>query len=312
MNEKEKSLSIFFNIDRTYITLLERDNNRVNLAYVNATENCIDIENPNSISNQKGIDELAEILSEIEIPGKINVALPCESVLVTSFPSKPDISKKDIVKLVNLEVRQIYPQLALSKFSISVIPLEETKKHLHYMIAAIIENDVIDVCKGIVNRAGAEIGKIEISQFAAHNAFLYNYPELSEKNILLASFQDQFMDISILKQGKPAYYNLTAMPDPAKIAEAFENELNNITENIIDSIDSAFFFGSGLTKEINLALWETSMLFGFETKRLNPFRMMGTTVDARTKEYCSRVFHLYPAVTGVNLPAKHEKIKLIQ
>lgn len=308
MAKIEKSISLFFNIDRVYVAVLERQDNNINLAYVDATDHVVDIEHPESESNNAGINELTDILADLELPEKINVSLPCESILVTSFPSRANITQKEIVQLVNLEVRQIYPQFELEQFSVIVNPLTPTKDNKHFMIASIIDNQILQSTKEFLKGFGVELGKVEISQFAAHNAFAFNYPEIADKNILLASVQNQFIDISVLSKNKPAYYNLLAYAAPDKIPEVFEAECNKITENIVTHIDYAFFFGSGLTKEINMALWETSMLFGFETKRLNPFRMMTSSLDARTKEYCSRVFHLYPAVIGVNFPSLHERI----
>lgn len=312
MAQIEKSLSLFFNIDRVYVTMLERKEKGLNLAYLNSTENKIDIEHPDANSNQAGMDELSEIMNSIELPEKVNVCIPCESILVTSFPSRPEISQKDVVQLVNLEVKQLYPQFDLQDFSVIVNPLLPNKQNKHFMIASIVGNEIMDATRDFLAKFNVELGKLEISQFAAHNSFVYNYPDIADKNVLFASVQNQFIDISMMREKQSAYYNLLAFSDQSQIPEIFEQECNKITENIVDQIDYAFFFGSGLTKEINMALWETSMLFGFETKRLNPFRMMSASINDRAKEYCARVFHLFPAVIGVNLPSLQERIIIKQ
>lgn len=311
MENKEKALSLFLNVDRAYVCLMERDNNNINLSYISSTDSKIDPESIDDEQSQKGLDELKSIFSEIDIPKKINLTLPSESVLVTTFPGKPDITHAEIVKLVELEIKQLYPQLTLEQFSIFVTQLAPTKEGKYYMLASIINDDLINSCRNIIEQNNAELGKIEISQFAAHNSFMFNYPEIKDQNVLLVSIQNQFMDVSLLTQGETVYYNLLSVTDNAKIAEIFENECNKIQETIVDQINQAFFFGSSLTKELNMLLWETSMLFGFETKRLNPFRMMSTTLEGRKKEYCSRVFHLFPAVVGVNLPSVNNRIKIV-
>jgi hypothetical protein len=308
----KKILSIFFNIDRTYLTGITIDNNGVSLDYINSTKHHVDIENIKTDESVLGVSELNKYLCDMDfVPDEINVTLPSESVLVTKFPGRSDITDEEIRQMLSLEIRQLYPQYSLEDFTTYVVPLLPENPKLHQMMAVIVPNEDFKVIDDVLQILNKPVVSFEITQLNAHTSFIYNYPEMADKNVLFLSVQGQFMDISVLQKGKPIYYNLIALTDFKEIGELFEKEFNKIVPDYVSALDACYFFGAGLNKPVSMMLWETASLIGiYEAKRLNAFRMMKTNLSEREQQYCSRTLHIFPACTGAGLPSQHKIIKV--
>jgi hypothetical protein len=308
----KKILSVFFNIDRTYLTGLTLDESGISLDYINSTIHHVDLENIKTEESKNGVSELNKYFFEMDFdPDEISVTLPSESVLVTKFPGKKDMSDEELKQLLNLEIRQMYPQCDEADFTRYVIPLLPQNPKLHQMMAVIVPNEDFKVIDDLMQILSKPVSKFEITQLNSHTSFLYNYPEMASKTVLFISIQGQFMDISVLENGLPVYYNLIALTDYTKSGEILENEYAKIVPDYVKSVDACYFFGAGLNKQISLLLWETASLLGiFEAKRLDAFRMVRTNLTKREKEYCSRTLHIYPACIGACLQSQHKIIKI--
>ncbi|MBX3043290.1 MAG: hypothetical protein KIT33_14775 [Candidatus Kapabacteria bacterium] len=304
----KKILSIFLNIDRAYLTGITIDESGVSLDYINSTIHHIDLENFKTEESRNGVAEMNKFFFEMDFePDEISVTLPSESVLVSKFPGKHDITDDELTQLLNLEIRQLYPQCDPKDYTTYAVPMLPDNPKLHQMMAVIVPNEDFKALEELVQILNKPIVKFDITQLNAHTCFLYNYPEMVDKNIIFVCVQGHFMDVSVLSAGKPIYYNLLAVSDFKKVGEFLEKEYDKIVPNYVDEIHACYFFGVGLTKEINMMLWETASLLGiFEAKRLNSFRMLKSNLSKREKEYCSRTLHIYPACIGAGLPAQHK------
>jgi hypothetical protein len=307
----DTTLSVFFNLDRTYVLIVDRTEKGLILKYVNSTNNPVDLEMPESEHSLKGMEEIKEIIGEHKDSfSRVAVTLPAEYTFISQFPAKNALDKEQIKKLVNLELNQVFPESNMKHFSVNAYPFEKDKQGNFRMMAVIISKKVLESTKQMFEPFGMDIDNMEIAQLNAHSAFLYNYPETATDPVVFVNVQDKFLDISLIKDKKPCYYNLASYDSKESIGEVFENEYNKMIENNVEMIKSAFFFGSALTKDVNMMCWETGMMLGIETKRLNPFRMVRSQISDREKEYCARIFHLYPGPVGACIPPLHTKIKL--
>lgn len=308
----KKVLSIFFNIDRAYLTGLTIDESGVSLDYINSTIHHVDLENIKTDESRNGVAELSKFFFEMDFyPDEVSITLPSESVLVTKFPGKIDMSDEEIRELLNLEIRQMYPNCDQNDFTTLVVPMLPEKSKLHQMVAVIVPKEDFQVIDDLMQIVNKPVVKFDITQLNAHTCFLFNYPEMAEKTVLLVSVQGQFMDISVVKEGQPIYYNLVSLPDYNKTGELLELEYEKIVPEFTAAIDACYFFGAGLTKPVSMMLWETASLLGiFEAKRLNAFRMLKNNLTKREKEYCSRTLHIFPACIGAGLPSQHKVINI--
>lgn len=309
----KSALSVFFNIDRTYMAIITPEDNSLTLDYVDATRNQIDLENIFDVDGDEGVTELRSFIDKIRHRiNRVSITIPAESVFVAQFPGQRDMTEEQLNKLVNLEIKQAYPQYNTDEFVSNVIPLEKRTTGQEMMLASIMQKDIIDTCKEIF-KDYLPITNIEISQLNAHTAFVYNYPESLEKNIMILGVQDQFIDVSIIKKSQPAYYNLLSFSDSDKdkVGTFIEEEHKKLLKEVIDKIDGIYFFGTGLTKDIYTAAAAKALDLGLETGRLNAFRMVKANVDERTKNYCKIMQHVFPPCIGAVIPAYHERIRLL-
>lgn len=307
----KSALSVFFNIDRTYIAILSPSKKGLSLEYVNATRSQIDLENVFDPDNDPGIQELREFMLSVQNKiNRVSVTIPAESVFVSQFPGQKGMTNEQLNKLVNLEIKQAYPQYNTDEFVSNIIPMEKNIKGSSMMLASIMQKDIINTCKDIF-KDYLPVTNIEVSQLNAHTAFLYNYPESIEKNIMILGVQDQFIDLSIVKNTRPAYYNLLSFANKEKLGEIIKEQYHTLQEEIIEKIDGIYYFGTGLTKELSIHAKELADSLGVDSGRINAFRMVESNVDDRQKDYCKVMQHVFPPCIGAVIPAYHERIRLL-
>jgi hypothetical protein len=307
----KETLSIYFSSERVYVMMVEASEQGLDLKYVNSTTRGIDLESPKHESSLKGLRELESIMSGIsEGEYRLAVTLPSDIVLVSQFPGNPDMDQEEIKKLVNLEIRQAYPQFNYNYFASNIIPMAPKKDGTQMYIAVILPKENYKNLKKVLSPLNRSISNIEISQFNAHTAFLYNYPEQIDSTVALLGIQKQFIDFSLIQNQVPLYYNLITYNDKSEIGEIISKELDKLLGEYADFINSAYFFGQALDKELLTSIQSTIKDKIMTSGRLNAFRMLSTGMEQRIKDYCIKTAHLHPPGIGACLPPYHERIKL--
>jgi hypothetical protein len=307
----KQSLSVFFNNDRTYFAMFEKARNGLVLTYVNSTNYPVNFSRMDDENTKQAVMEVEEIIYGIKAElGRISVTLAGDNVLVSQIPGMKKIDVNELRKLVSFEIRQSYPQFNFDDFITNIIPFEPRLDAQNMMMAVIMPKQDLESCRELLQPLNQPVDNIEISQLNAHTAFMYNYPERSEQTVALFGIQGNFVDISVIRQGKPLYYNIAILQDLNKIGELCDSQFQKIIASYTRKIDGAFFFGSGLTKNLFKMASESAQIRGIESFRLNAFRMMGAKLEDREREYCTRVAHVYPPCIGGGIPAYHERFKL--
>ncbi|MBI5326149.1 MAG: hypothetical protein HZB41_12910 [Ignavibacteriae bacterium] len=305
-------LSLFFSADRNYIAVVEESKKGLKLIHVNSTENGIDLFSAKDELLNKGIDEFQNLLKSL--PEKIEqlvITLPAEHVLVSKFPGNENIAMNDLRKLVDLEIKQNFPQFNYNDFTSSVIPLLPGIDKKQMLMGIIIPKEIYAVCKRLLEPINLPIKNVEISQLNTHSAFIYNYPESSDKSVAFFGIKKRFIDISVIKGKKPLYYNLVSYKDDETICDICHSEFTRIVSEYVEKLDLVYFFGYSLTKEIlDKAKQELSTSVEY-IGRLNAFRMMTAGISERERYYCSRTAHIYPPCIGACIQPFHRRIKLV-
>jgi len=75
-------------------------------------------------------------------------------------------------------------------------------------------------------------------------------------------------------------------------------------------VETAFFFGSGLTIDIYAQGENKLAEMMMTTARFNSFRLVTTSLEQRDKDYASRTAHIYPACIGAAIPPFHKSLYL--
>lgn len=306
----KRILSVYFNIDRTYVAALDVTPKGLDLVYINSTEHPIDLENPEDDLSVLASQELEIFISDISDISEVNITLPAESMLLSQIPGRLDMDNHQIKQLVGLEIRQAFPQFNFDDFSPIIVETGERMDGKQMLIAEIIPTKVLENAQKILAGTNLKINRYDVSQFNAHNSLLYNFPGQMEKAVALVSIQQQFIDLSVVKNSQPIYYSLVNFNSPDEIPAICENEFNKIMTDYVDYVETAFFFGSGLTLEIYKKAEAKLTEFLMTSVRLNSFRLVSTQLGQREKDYCSRVAHIFPACIGAAVPPYHKYIYL--
>jgi hypothetical protein len=307
----KKILSVYFAEDRIYLVLAKPSDKGLILNWAGSTEHHVDFPNINDEPSILAAQELEAILTGLNMNeiGRVSVTLPADVALITQFPGKVDISMEHLQKMVDLEIRQAYPLFNYEDFSSSVHKLSPKNDGSQMMLAVILAKQDFENARKLMATLNKPISNIEINQINSHSAFLYNYPEKGWQTVGLMSVQKNFIDFSVLKAGVPSYYSLISHSG-RNIGEILNNEIEKISSIQSGKIDTLFFFGSGLNKELFDELSNAADELGLSNGRLNAFRMMKSDLDERQREYCSRTSHIFPGCIGGCIPSYHERIKL--
>lgn len=306
----ERTLSILFSPERTYLALLEKTQIGLKLHRIGTTSSPIDLENLDNPLNKDSLDELFELFSDFPENGSLAVSIPMEYVILTQFPGRPNITKDEVMSVINIEIRQNFPQFNPEEFPTYLFELVPRREHT-YFLAAIIPKKIFQNIKSIANRWKKIVDRIEISQVSSHNALLYNYPEEKNNYVALFNISDKFIDFSLIKGNDFYFYNLLKYNSPEEIPELIDKGLSKVYSEFQIQINSLYLFGSHLTKPI-LQQITTKSGKKFQTlKRLNPFRLVQSEMEEIDKQICARIAHHFAPCVGAVIPEIHKRIKII-
>lgn len=306
----KSNLSIYFGTDRTYLALIESQSKGLCLKYIDSTDHPIDLDNPESHNSKEGLDEFFYLVEAIpEQYHFINLGLPLELALITQFPARPKISKDEIMSIVNIEMRQVYPQFDPAQFPTYLFQLKERKNSSFYL-AVIIPRKIYENIKNITTRLNCLVEKIEISQVNSHNALLYNYPEFFSKNVGIFNIQDGFIDFSIINGKQFISYSLIKYNKFDEIPDLIIKHIEGIQKEIDISLEACFLFGISLTRDLFEFTASKISKDTLTIKKLNPLRMFTTSLSERERAYCSRIAHILPPCIGASIPVYHDRIKI--
>ncbi len=293
----QPTLSVFFGSNRTYISAFTSSDKGLELTYVKTIPQIVSETDEQAEDIQAAFMEIGDFLPQnLALQ---HVCLPIENVFVHQFPAvKTDIIE-DVHQLLALEIRQTYPMYSLEDFNAFVLPLTPCLDGREMMLAVLIDKKYEHTCELASFQLGVPIKSTVVSQFAAHAALLYNYPEQVENTVIVFGIQEHFADVSVLRSGALAYYGLLPLNAKTNIPELFEQELEKLLSEYIPFADAAFVYGIGLTPAL---FREIKSSLSLPVQRLNAFRMMTTPLDPSTREYCARNAHLFPPIVGAVLP----------
>ena len=183
-----KTLSIYFSRQRTYLTVVTNEDNMLSLEYVNATKQPV---NPTISADEKSQDSINELHNIfITLPQGITqlfLVLPAEDVYVSQFPGRENQPVEEMKQLVELEKRISSPYPEYEIHSATAYPMEAKLKGNRMVLSVMVSQECYENCLDIIHPLEMPITGIELSQISTHNAFYNNYPELSNRTIIRLS-----------------------------------------------------------------------------------------------------------------------------
>lgn len=306
--DMDRTLAVLFNTDRVYAGLFERSEKGLTLLDLNSTADMIDIQDTESPIAQEGINELYEIIADFGAFDRIGISFPTDYAIASHIPGNINIPQDELLQLIVLEIRQLFPHAQINDFIINCYPVNKDKDGVENMFVNLLAKDDINNCKKIFEQYDKPIEKIETVTMSAQQAMLYNYPEQADGITVIAGIQNNFIDFLVFRWQNILYSSLVSFSAEDEIPEILSKQFGLIKDKYADSIDGIYYYGSDLIKSTNMTCWEAAMMEGLESKRLNSFRYVFNELSPRKKQYAGKVFHLYAGVVGAALPQNPNKV----
>ena len=299
--------TIYFGKNCTLFALIKKNDNAFCLHYLNKF-NPINPSNQTEKETKNTIQKLNAVIEKY----KNNIShffatIDTQYSIITKIPGDYDLASSEFIELINLEIRQHFSNLTVEDFRVKITKLNSNPQ---MNLAIITSKTLINSIENMISDFGFELTDINASPFSAVNTFNYNYPDKSEKVNIIVHINQNILEFAILQNNQILDYEFYALSNEAGISRAIEVKINSIIKNLnIDEVEGIYFFGQNLSKEEYIKCWEIGMFISFDSKRLNPFRMFDNVLEKRDQEYCSRMFHTFPACIGGALPIQFQIVK---
>lgn len=308
----KKVLAIYLDRDRTYVTITQNHPDGLILEYLNSTSLPIDLDALHTEPQDAAFNEIDKIIQQSGLDfDNISIVFPGDSLLISHMPSKAGITREEIMDLIAIEIKRTFPSLNLNNFQIQVFQLQPLKNKIQKQIAVVYQINDIQLFEQYFAKYGKEINPPYVSQIAAANAFMYNYPEHHSKNVAVAGVQNNYIDFCVLTAGKITHLGLQSYSTAEQIPLALEDLLQKATTEIVETLDGGvYLYGKDINQTNFISCWEIGMMFGIEVKRLGAFRMTKTKLGKREQEYAFKTVHYYAPCIGASIPLYFESIIL--
>lgn len=309
MSNSKILLSLFFDVNRTYIAVSQLKNEIMELLYINSTEHPITAFDDLQQVEEAGKSELLNIFNEIDFKfDEINIALSNDNFAITQIPFKPDITGKELTTLLGLEIKHLYENKKFNELNFILTPFFENQSIGDYVFVTIYGNLIKKNLGSLLSPKG-KVNRITTNQFAALNSFKFNYPEYANENNLLLGMYENELQVNLFINGKPFEIYFRLHHGGNDLLKKSITEIQTLKDKYKLHNIKVFVYGNLLTASI---LDKIALNFDrADILRLNAFRKYTTKLDDRIKEYCSHTAHIYPACLGASLPDFTEQILLI-
>lgn len=288
-------LNIYFGTDKVYFVALKSSKKGLTLLDLGTTLDPVDIQ-LDDIEDQSGYKQLKRALLSIEQNiEELNIVLPNEAAIVSEFPgnhSKAEESKS----LLELEVKQIYPQMDLSEFDNTLFEIQNQDKTTT-ILALSINKKLIERVQEVLDFTGLKINSTVLSQFSTIYSTNYNYPESKHLSIVNIGIEDDFVDISVSREYDILRYNILSYNG---IDDALE-KISSLLDEILNNgylVSNIYLHGKGLSRNIISKL--NNRYESVDVQRNNAFRLIkpNNGIPDRLKDYCFRTAHLFAPAIG--------------
>jgi hypothetical protein len=344
MNTHSGTLAtLYFDSYRTYVALVESRADGVQLSYINATQNPLDLFEPlEDVLAQPAFDEVQTILhglrAELSERGAtldgVVVSVDMDSVLAYQVPVSKYLSESQLRRLLDFELGQHTAQAAQSSakpYQTLLHPLHNSQHGtavgaeqqrtayegnkqpvfaefdgVQSALAVFIHPELIALAEHCAAILGTGLQRIDAAQVDAHYAQQFNYPEEQYAVTALCGVQGNIVDVSVVKDGQLAYFASVEIERNSTLAAVCKAQVETISTMLGRSVDALYCFGTDLTKQ---ALSATADALTLPVRRLNPFRRLATTLSQREREYCARVAHVLAPCVGSAVPQERRSLR---
>lgn len=310
----ETLVTLYFDTYRTYIAHLEHTAQGLCLSGIHVTNAPVDLsQNLDDVRASVGMEEVERCLEHLserhERIDAIAVSLDMDSVLAYPIPYSPALTSQQLSEYAAFELMQHVPDADPKQFFTSLYPFRSDEDS-PMAFAVHVGANAASVAVHAAAVLRSTLRRISVSQADAHNVFAYNYADEAHKTVALCGVQDKYVDISVLCNNTildVATLEVDHLSPSSPLGSVCKAYVQNLDDEQGITLDTAYFFGTDLTKnDIDTVHRELSM----PVKRLNPLKMLTSTLTLREREYCSRIAHVLVPSVGSMLPEAFASIRL--
>jgi Tfp pilus assembly PilM family ATPase len=150
---------------------------------------------------RKFAQELSSFLKSIgSAAAMMSFGLNTRMVMLDSVPMDATLSQSEIDQHVRWELAHYMANAMPQSYSISALPLESDGSVTTTAIIA-VRKTFVNFLSHVCTLIGGNLNIVDVDHFTAENALLYNYPDISAKNIILAGVDEESMDASVMRNG---------------------------------------------------------------------------------------------------------------
>ena len=295
----EITATLFIGKDSTLLVVFEKKYRKYTLQYVKKLSNVLDITALSSDSSVAAITEMTNILSDFSVDNFF-VTLNSDHYITTPIPGSFQKNSKEILKLIDLSIKQYHPNKSIDDFRVKSIPVNSANP---MEFVSIISKDIIVSVESIVAMFGCELTDINPSHISAINSFSFNYPEKNTETTILVQSTNDVLEFIIISNNTVLGFEYCISEKDVLISKTFENKLRQIISHYnLSNINNIYFYGNKLNKQEYADCWKVGMIVSNDCKRFNPFKLFNSDLEQRDKDYCIRTFQMYVLCMGGALP----------
>lgn len=291
--------SLYFQPHRTSVAVLEMSDNGFSLRHLQHLTAIINLDD--SADGSATALELCDLLEHLDgTLHKVFVTISSEYSLLTHIPAVEKDSL-EFLELLDLEVRTHFPDRERTDFYAKVTPLGVNGE---MNLVSLIDKELLVRIEKIVSNLGVPLTDVNVAPFASINSFSYNYPELRNKYVMLVEVCKDAIEYIMMYDNRIIMYEYDGYSSDADLADKIEMKVGSMSSRLGVALAGMYFYGETLSREQYISCWEIGMILAADSKRLNPFRMMDTSLEQRDREYISRTFQMYTQCIGGGLPTQ--------
>lgn len=178
-----------------------------------------------AISNTDVVaDKIVKLLEEhVLVDRMVVTAMPGPSVFTKKI-TVPYTKIKDIHRNIQFEAANLIPhQIEDVKLDYHIV--RQSEEGTSDLIVVAVKNEIVDSFLETFEKAGIQLGIIDVDYFALQNAYELAYPQLFEKTVALIDVGDRYTTVNICKEGDSLFAGNISIGS------------RGLTEDIIEAFD---------------------------------------------------------------------------
>lgn len=224
----------------------------------------------------------------------VAVALDTSGLFITTIPLPETSTREDIHHQIVWELQQFFPDVAPSDFVHDTHRLVVDRQHgTAEFLCVAARRQYARTLQAMLSDRGFHLDLVDADHFGAEHALRAGYPEVSQKQILLAGVKKDRIDLSVLRNSALSAYDFVTPEGPDGLAAELARQ-----QQLVPGLESIMAYGPALDDDTIAALRKALTI---PVEAVDPFRSLEVSAPARLSAGLQLPPHWYTAAIGVAL-----------